>query len=330
MFITPTRKTRKSPKISFLGNRFVVFFVFVVLHVFVGGQSLQATEVAPVLEGLLRDFSDPANKKDSDATLEAICSQINGLVAEKRFFTAGRWVDQLEAARLGRTFSLYRSPEKQDMDAQLFKIRRFKAEYYETYARFQKDRGLDEEAKAMQKSADRYSGQVKATKQKLSGKSETELVCFEDEVGFLPFPPAFGKPALVPIPTAFFVLIPPCAGVGGPFFSPFTFLSTTGATLDVALHPGWSWSLGNWPELPQSLVCGTSPAGHQLIWVAGPLTGDRQLSFALTAGRWIVSAGYKTVVPDAMPPRRFFEQSSPSTSESLASETWVQPKLPLR
>jgi len=305
--------------------------VFCLALIFSNQNAFAAAKQSVSLEKLLKELSDPTKSAESDAILNRIFEGIQELVAQKRFFTASRLIDQLEPARLGRTYTLVRFPEKREIDAQIIKIRKFIAAFYLTKSQFEKDRGLDEEAIRMKGIADEYSAAVQNALQSLKGQTEADLTCFEDEQGSLPFSNTSSSIPMIPIPTKFFVFFPPSTGIAIPSFSPFTFLPTSGATLDVALNPNWSWYFGNWGEIAQSLVTGISPTGQQIIWVAGPLSGNHCLSCSQDTGRWIISAGEKKADLPSSPrylftgnslPEPFAAAQEPLKSKGMAGFTF--------
>ena len=104
---------------------------------------LVAAEVGkPSLEQLLTRFSECAQRTESNQILEEILHRLKEFSDSGRFSTGSHYVRQLEPARIGRTFSLSRFPEKQDQDAQLFRIRTFIADFYQSWAKFHRDQGL--------------------------------------------------------------------------------------------------------------------------------------------------------------------------------------------
>jgi len=281
------------------------------------------------LERLLARFGTSAHRSDSDRLLDEILHRITALTEANRFGTALHYVHQLEPARIGRTFSLFRSPERQERDAQMFRIRRFITDFYRTRATFETARGLPEEAAAMQKVADRYAAMVQKTLQALGTAPVTLLPCFEDDQAATPFATDHRPAPIVPIPTGFYLALPPPCAIGLPFVLPFSFLRDDGPTADVALDPAWTWYLGSWTELPQTLIAGLSPVGHLLVWIAGPLPGNRSLSCSQVGGRWVLTAGdlvldqpgqphYQVTNPTPAPPA---SATSPLRSRDvLASE----------
>lgn len=293
------------------------------LFVFSASILFAAEEREAPIERLLNEFSDPTRSAESDKTLEILFGRIKMLSTQERFSSAIHYIHQLEPARLGRTFSLSRFPEKQDKDAQIFKIRKFISAFYKGRAEYERNRGMSEESEAMQNIANDYSSKVQKTLQILGSGTENDLQCFVDDLGSSPFSNVSSNTSFVPIPTTFFVILPPFAGMGLPFVPPFTFLPTKGSTSNLALNPDWSWFLGNWHEITQTLVTGISPAGYQLVWITGPLSGNHYLSCSQEAGRWVITAGEKVVEAVSGPQYRlsgFSVASQPvETAEPLKS-----------
>ncbi|NLI79956.1 MAG: alpha/beta fold hydrolase [Candidatus Riflebacteria bacterium] len=276
-----------------------------------------APSVTARLDALLAEFGDPARRTDSDRILDDLLGRLAALTAENRFATAGHYLRQLEPARLGRTFSLLRSSERRDRDAQIFRIRKFAAAHFQARARYETGRGMTEEAAAMQKIADDYTALVEATRRSLGGRSEADLPVFEDESAATPFPRHDPAARIVPIPTAFFVSLPPPCAMALPLVAPFSFLPSEGPTAEVALDPAWAWQFGSWQEVRYTLVAGLSPTGHQVLWLAGPLDGNHPLSTRMVSGRWVLAAGPEDLAPDPGPRYRLTPGAAAPTAPSL-------------
>ncbi len=222
--------------------RFQLTFLFLL---FVGGlfslTAARAEDQKAPLERLLAEFSNPARQAESNRILDEILHRLETMAGAGRFSTSGHYIRQLEPARLGRTFSLFRSVEKQDQDAQVFRIRKFIAEFYRSQAEFERKRGLSEEANSFKPIINRYQAAIERTRKWLGTRPEKDLPCFEDDQASTPFPQEAGSRQLVAIPTTFFLSLPSPGCLGLPFVTPFSFLQTDGPTADVALDPGWTW-----------------------------------------------------------------------------------------